>query len=323
MKAWTARHYGGPEVLHLDDLPKPVPGKGEVLVRVLATTVNSGDRRIRACDLPPGMNLVGRLALGWNGPRKFVLGTEYSGVVEAIGEGVTRFRPGDAVFAFPGGGLGGHAEYAIMAETGRIAPLPEGLDFQAAAALSFGGTTALHYLRAAAIKPGDTILVLGGSGAVGLALIQLAVHRGAVVTATTSAGNTDLVRNAGATTIVDYRATDITSLSERFDIVADTVAATDFATAQKLLKPAGRYLAIAGGMREMLGALRKGADGTRMIVGPAGERAEDLAELARLAAAGHYRPHIDQVYAFADLPAAHAHVDTGRKRGSVVVAVAE
>lgn len=323
MKAWTARRYGGPEVLRLEDLPKPQPRPGEVLVRIRATTVNSADRRIRACDLPPGMNFLGRLALGWNGPRNFVLGTEYAGVVEAVGQGVTRFQPGDAVFAFPGGSMGAHAEYAVIPETGRIVPLPEGLDFQTAAALSFGGTTALHFLRAANVQPGDAVLVLGGSGAVGIALIQIAAHRGAVVTATISAANADLVRAAGATTVIDYHAIDVSTLPQRFDMIADAVAAMDFATAQTLLKPDGRYLAIAGGMREMLGSLRKGGEGKRMLVGPASERVEDLSELAQLALSGHYRPHIDKVYAFADLPAAHAHVDTGRKRGSVVVTVAD
>ncbi len=321
MKAWTARRYGGPDVLRLEDLPRPEPKAGEVLVRIRATTVNSADRRIRACDLPPGMNFLGRLALGWNGPRNVVLGTEYAGVVEAVGQGVTRFRPDDAVFAFPGGGMGTHAEYAVMSETGRIAPLPQGLDFPTAAALSFGGTTALHFLRVAALQPGETILVLGGSGAVGLAMVQIAAHRGARVAATTSAANIDLVRAAGASKVIDYHATDLATLSERFDIIADTVAATDFPSAQPLLKPNGRYLAIAGGMREMLASLRGGPDGKRMIVGPASERIEDMAELSRLATLGAYRPHIEKVYAFPDLPRAHAHADTGRKRGSVVVAL--
>ncbi len=323
MKAWTARRYGGPEVLRLETLPRPVPGKGQVLVRIHATTVNSGDARIRGCNFPPGMKTLGRLALGWNGPRKFVLGTEFSGVVEAVGQGVSRFRPGDAVFAFPGGGMGAHAEYAIMPETGRIARLPEGLDFHTAAALCFSGSTALHFLRVAALRKGDDILILGGSGAVGHALVQLAAHRGANVTATTSAANIDLVRSAGANTVIDYRATDIAILPARFDVVADTVAATDFTTAQTLLKPNGRYLAIAGGIREMLASGQKGPEGQRMIAGPAEERIEDLAELASLATAGNFRPHIEKVYDFSELPAAHAHVDTGRKRGSVVVAVAE
>ncbi len=323
MKAWFARHYGGPEVLRLEELPIPSPKPGEVLIRVHATSVNSGDVRVRGCNLPAGMTFLGRLALGWNGPRQPIMGTELSGVIEAIGPGVTRFARGDAIFAFPGGRMGAHAQYVTMPETGPVARLPEGLDFNTAAGLCFGGTTAMHYLRQADLKPGESILILGGSGAVGMALVQLATQRGALVTATTSAGNTDLVTKLGAARVIDYHATDVTQLGERFDVVADSIGAMDFATAQRLLKPRGRYLAIAGTMKEMLGALRKGPEGKRMIVGPASERVEDIVELGRLAAQGLYRVHIDKVFAFTEMAAAHAYVETGRKRGSVVVEVAE
>lgn len=322
MKAWFARHYGGPEVLRLEDTATLTPKPGQVLVRIHATTVNSGDVRIRGCAFPPGMKLLGRLALGWNGPRQPILGTEFSGTVEAVGEGVARFARGDAVYAFAGIRQGGHAQFALMPATGAIAHLPDGLDFHTAAALSFGGTTALHYLRKAELKRGETMLILGGSGAVGMAMIQLARHQGAHVTATTSTANVSLLATLGAT-VIDYHSTDVATLSDRFDIIADTVRAMDFATAQPLLKPNGRYLSIAGAMKEMLASLHPGAEGKRMISGPAAERPEDVVELGRLAAAGHYRPHIDKVFPFADLPAAHAYVDTGRKRGSVVISVAE
>lgn len=323
MKAWFARHYGGPEVLRLEEAPKPVPKPGEVLVRVHATTVNSGDVRMRGFDLPRGMKLLGRLALGWTRPRQPILGTELAGVVDAVGPGVTRFARGDAVYAFPGLKMGAHAEYAVLPEAGPISHLPEGLDFNTAAALCFGGTTALQFLRRAGLRRGETMLVLGGSGAVGMALVQLGRHLGAAVTATTSTGNIELVKGLGADRVIDYTATDIASLPDRFDIVADAVGAMDFATAQRLLKPKGRYLAIAGALAEMLGSLRPGPQGKRMIAGPAAERIEDIVELGRLAAAGLFRPHIERIYPFADLPAAHAHVDTGRKRGSLVIAVAE
>lgn len=322
MQAWFARQYGGTEVLRLEQAPIPVLKPDEVLVRILATTVNSGDVRMRSCDFPPGTKLMGRLAMGWNGPRQPVLGTEFAGVVETVGEGVTRFQKGDAVYAFSGFRMGAHAQYAVMAETGPLALLPDGLDFHQAAALCFGGTTALHYLRQAGLKPGDDILVLGASGAVGLALVQLARHQGARVTASTSAGNAELVLQYGADRVIDYRSTDIAALPDRFDIIADAVGATHFADAQNLLRPSGRYLAIAGALREMLGSMRKGKQGRRMIAGPAAERVEDVVELGRLAAAGLYRPHIDRVFDWSQLPAAHAYVGTGRKRGSVVIEVA-
>jgi NADPH:quinone reductase-like Zn-dependent oxidoreductase len=322
MKAWFARRYGGPEVLRLEEVPTPSPRPGQVLIRVHATTVNSGDRRIRACDLPPGMKTMGRLAMGWNGPRQPILGTELSGVIEAVGQGVTRFVKGDAVYAFPGWKQGAHAEFVALPETGPIAHLPQDLDFHAAAGLCFGGTTALHFLRKAGLQRGESVLVLGGSGAVGVAFVQLALHQGADVTATTSTGNVALVESLGAR-VVDYRMSDIATLPERFDIIADTVSAMDFAQAQQLLRPNGRYLAIAGGMAEMLGSLLPGPQGKRMIASPASELVDDVVALGRLAAAGHFRPHVDRVFGFGEVPAAHAYVDTGRKRGSVVVAVAE
>ncbi|WP_179952994.1 NAD(P)-dependent alcohol dehydrogenase [Devosia marina] len=323
MKAWFARDYGGPEVLRLEEVGKPVPQPGEILVKVHATTVNSGDRRIRACDFPPGMKTLGRLALGWNRPRQPILGTELAGKVETVGQGVTRFSPGEAVYAFPGGRMGTHAEYVLLKETGPVAHLPEGVDMLTGAALCFGGTTALTYLRRGDVREGQSMLVLGGAGAVGSAMVQLGKLAGVHVTATTSAGNLDLVRTHGADTVIDYHSTDVSRHNARFDVIADTVEAMDFARAQKLLKPGGRYLAIAGTLKEMLGSLRKGPEGKRMIAGPADERLEDIVELGRLAALGQYRPHIDKVYAFTNMPAAHAHADTGRKRGSVVVQVAE
>lgn len=267
------------------------------------------------------MKVIGKLALGWNGPRRPVFGTEFSGTIEATGTNVSRFRAGDAVFAFPGIKLGGHAQYALIAETGPIAPLPKALDFHQAAALSFGGSTALHFLRKAGLKPGQSILVIGGSGAVGLAMVQLARQQGARVSATTSTSNLTLLAEHGVTHAINYTSTDIATLSERFDIVADTVGALDFAAAQKLLNTNGRYLAIAGTLKEMLMALRPDADGKRMIAGPAEERVDDVAELARLAAAGIYWPHIDRVYPFSAMPEAHAYVETRRKRGSVVIAL--
>ncbi len=323
MQAWFARQYGGPEVLRLEQAPVPVPKPDQVLVRIHATTVNSGDVRVRGFDLPAGMKLVGRLALGWNGPRQPIMGTEFAGVVEATGAGVTRFRKGDAVYAFPGGRMGAHAQYAVMAETGPIAPLPSGLDFKQAAALCFGGTTALSFLGRAGLAAGQSVLVLGASGAVGLSLVQLARLQGASITATTSAPNAELVLSNGADRVIDYHATDIATLPDRFDIIADAVGATNFARAQSLLRPNGRYLAIAGALAEMLGSMRKGCEGRRMIAGPAAERVADIVELGRLAEAGLYSPHIDKVFAWSEMPAAHAYVETGRKRGSAVVEVAE
>ncbi|MGQ0564567.1 MAG: NAD(P)-dependent alcohol dehydrogenase [Gemmobacter sp.] len=316
MSAWVCPRYGAPQVLRLDARPVPVPGPGEVLIRIHATTVSSGDARVRALRVPPGMRLMARLALGFRGPRRAILGTECAGVVAAVGAGVTAFRPGDAVIAFPGGRFGCHAEYRTMPATGAIARKPDSLTFEQAAALSFGGSTALHFLDVAGVGPGTSLLVIGASGAVGSAMAQLARHTGAVVTGVTGTANVDLVRALGVAEVIDYASADVTRSERRFDVIADCVAATRFADCLGILNEGGRYLAIAGGLGDML-ARRRGT--RRSLSGPAAERPEHIRRLADLAAAGIFRPVIDSVLPFAQMPAAHARADTGRKRGSVVV----
>lgn len=324
MKAFTYHRYGGPDVLEPAELPIPVPKEDEVLICVHATTVTSGDWRARTLAMPKGFGPMGRLAFGWEGPRQPILGTELAGTVAAVGEKVTRFRPGDAVIGFPGATFGAHAEYRAMKETAPIALKPAKLSFEEAASLSFGGSTALHFLRKAAIKPGETMLVIGASGAVGTALVQIGRHRGAVVTGVTSTANLGLVRSLGAATVIDYTAEDFAKRGETYDVIADTTGGLTFATARPLLRDKGRFLGIAGGLGEMLAPLWAPLAGSkRAIVGPAPERAADIEELAALVESDALRPVIDRIYEFAELPAAHAYVETRRKRGSVVVRVRE
>lgn len=320
MKAYVFRRYGGPEVVQLEDVPKPAPKDDEVLIRVHATTVTAGDWRVRSLSVPKGLGLVARLALGVRGPRQPILGTELAGVVESVGKDVTRFKPGDAVFAFPGGKMGSHAEYRTMPENGAVARKPANLSFEEAAALPFGGTTALHFLRKAGVKAGDEVLVVGASGNVGTALVQLARHAGARVTGVTSTPNLDLVASLGADRVVDYTREDYTQGEETYDVIADAVGATTYARCRRILRDGGRYCAIAGGLPDMLAAAR--APRTRrhkVIAGPVKEMPEDVQRLADLAEAGTLRPVIDRRYGFGQMVDAHAYVDTGRKRGSVVV----
>jgi NADPH:quinone reductase-like Zn-dependent oxidoreductase len=318
MKAWTCRRYGGPEALALEDFSKPAPGKNEVLVKIHATTVSSGDARIRAFRLPRGFGLIGRLALGISGPRKSVLGTDIAGTIDSVGEGVTRFALDDEVIAFPGGAMGCHAEYRIVPLKMPIASKPANLSFEKAASLIFGGMTALHFLKKAGLKAGEKILVIGASGAVGSAMVQLARHRGAQVTASTSAANADLVSSLGADRMIDYAREDFTQHLEAYDVIADCVAASTFALSLPALKENGRYLSLAGGLADLF-ARPKGTK--RSLASPAAEKPEYLTELAKLAEEGALRPVIDSTYSFSQLPQAHARVDTGRKRGSVVVSV--
>jgi len=324
LKAYVCRRYGGPEAVELADVPKPLPKDDDLLIRIVATTVTAADWRVRALAVPKGLGPIARLALGLTRPRQPILGTELAGVVEAIGRGVTLFRPGDAVFAFPGGKMGCHAEYGVMSQRGAVALKPEALTFEQAASLCFGGCTALDFLSKAGIRAGESILIIGASGGVGAPMTQLAKHFGAKVTGVTSAGNRGLVLSLGADRVVDYAAEDFAESGETYDIIADTVGDAPLSSRLSALKNGGRLLAIAGGLPEMLVALRRpGADAKRVIAGPAKERPDYVRRIAELATSGALRPVIDRRYAFAQMAEAHAYVETRRKRGAVVVSVAQ
>jgi NADPH:quinone reductase-like Zn-dependent oxidoreductase len=316
MKAWICKGNGGPEVLALEDRPVPVPGDDEVLVKIHATTVASGDVRVRAFKLPHGFGLIGRLVLGITGPRQPIMGTDMAGTVVAIGKHVKAFKIGDAVMAFAGAAMRCHAQYRVMSVNRAIALKPDNLSFEEAASLPFGATTALHFLRKAQFKAGEKILVIGASGAVGSAFVQLARHMGAEVTGVTSSRNVSLVRSLGAHAVVDYTVEDFTQAPPTYDIIADTVGASAFAACRAKLNEHGRYISVAGGLSDLLA---RPAGTKKSIGGPASERADDLRALARLAESGALKPVIDRTYGFQHLPEAHAYVETGRKRGSVVV----
>ncbi len=324
MRAHLCRRYGGPDVIELAEIPRPVPKDDEVLIRIRATTVSAGDWRVRSLAMPPGFALIARLALGLTRPRQPILGTELAGVIERVGARVTAWRVGDAVIGFPGGAMGCHAEYRAMAANGALAPKPANLDFEEAASLCFGGTTALHFLRKAAIKPGESLLVIGAAGSVGGALVQLGRHFDAVVTGVTSSAHVELVASLGATVVIDHKRQDMLAAGATYDVIADTADTIPFARAKAALNPGGRLLAIAGIMGAMVESLLPPRDGgKRVIAGPAAERAEDVLTLADLASRGVLRPVIDSRYRFEDMRAAHARVETRRKAGSVVVTVAQ
>lgn len=300
-------------------LPTPTPKPGHVLIRIHASTLSSADRRIRALDMPGPSRLLARAAFGWRSPRRVVLGTELAGEIAAIGRGVTRFSVGDPVFAFPGTGLGCHAEYRAMPETGCLARIPKGLDMREAAALSFGGTTALDFLRRALPRPGERLLVRGASGSVGSAAVQLARHLGLEVTALCGGDNAGWVGALGAMHIIDYRREDVFSSPQSYDMILDAVGGISFSRWRTLLRPGGRLLLVAGGLRDMALQPWVGTGDKRLIAGMARERVEDLLHLASLASAGKYRPHIDRVFPLAAIQEAHVYADSGHKRGNVVI----
>jgi len=323
MKAIVYHRYGGPEVVEIAEVPKPVPNDNEVLIRIRATTVTTGDWRARSLTMPPGFGLVGRLVFGLFRPRQPILGTELAGQIEAIGNAVTRFRVGDPVFAFTGANYGCHAEYRAISDEGLIVLKPENLSFDEAAALSFGGTTALSLLRdKAGIKSGDRVLVVGASGGVGSAAVQIAKHFGADVTGVCSTVNVDLVRSIGADRVIDYTQEDFALRGEKYDIILDTTGTVPFARGDAVLKPGGRLVIVLGSLATALGVRRPSkASGKAVIASVAAVRIGDMKFLAKLAETGAYKPVIDRSYLLRDAAKAHAYVDTGRKRGSVILTI--
>lgn len=323
MLAAICTAYGGPETVVVREVPKPAPRAGEILIRMRAASVTSGDARVRAARFPPGFALPARLALGVRGPRRAILGAEGAGIVEALGSGVARFKEGDSVFVMFGARFGAHAEYAVLSETGAIAAIPRGFSFERASAIAFGGSTALHFLRdQGCVAPGERVLVNGASGSVGGAAVQLARHFGAHVTGVCSEANVARVRALGAHETIDYAARDFADGTERWDIVFDAVGNAPFARARAALKPGGRLLGVVAGLGATVGAaLRPRRGAYRVLAGVASERAEDLAHLAGLGESGVFDPPIDSTFALADIAKAHARVDTGRKTGAVVIAL--
>ena len=328
MRAYTYDRFGPPEVLALKEVPKPVPGDHEVLVRIRATTVTAGDWRVRSLEVPRGFGLLSRLALGLSGPRQPILGSELSGEIEAVGKAVTRFRAGDLVFGFTGMRMGCHAEYRCLPEEGHgrkdeaVALKPANLGFEEAAALSFGGTTALSFFRKAKLQRGEHVLVVGASGGVGTAAVQLARHFGASVTGVCSTANLELVRSIGADRVIDYTREDFTRSGERYDVIVDTAGTAPFSRCKGSLAEGGRLLVVLGALPEVLRAPVVSLTSTKRIIGGVVSwGVEDLRFLASLAEAGHYRPVIDRRYTFAEMVEAHRHVDAGHKRGNVVVSV--
>lgn len=320
MKAAICERYGPPDVVRIVDLPPPTPRAHELLVRVHATTVSSGDWRVRSLDLPPGFGPLARLALGLRGPRQPILGTELSGVVAAVGRDVAGFAVGDDVIAFTGGKMGCHAEMVCVAANGAVLRKPARLSHAQAATLGFGGTTAVDYLRRAQIQPGEQVLVNGASGTVGTALIQVAANLGAIVTAVCSTRNMSLMHYLGAHYVVDYTSTDFATTGIKYDVIADTAGTAPYARSRNALTPTGRLLLINAGLGQLLSApWISRRTGHRVIGGPAAERAEDLGIVGDLASAGLFTTVIDRYYPLEEIVAAHRHVDTGHKRGSVVV----
>lgn len=320
MKAIVYERYGSPDVLKVKEVEKPTPKDNEVLIKTHATTVTSGDWRVRSLNVPVGFGLISRLFFGILRPRQPILGTELAGEIKAVGKDVRKFKVGDQVFAFSGARMGCHAEYKCMPEDGAVALKPPNLTYEEAAALSFGGTTALDFFRRGKLQSGERVLVNGASGGVGTAAVQLAKHFGADVTGVCSTANVELVRSLGATHVIDYTKEDFTRNGETYDVIMDTVGTAPFSRSKGSLKEGGRLLLVVAGLPAMLQIPWVSITSSKKIIaGPTAERADDLRFLAELAEAGEFRPVIDRRYPSEQIAEAHRYVDSGRKKGNVII----
>lgn len=322
MSAAVYRHFGRPEVVHISEVERPRPQAGELLVRVRATTVSAADHRARARDVPAGLLLPSSLVLGFFRPRRPVLGMDVAGEIVELGDGVDDFALGDAVVGMLGSRFGGHAEYAILKSGDAIATAPAGMTAAEAVALVFGGITARAYLRQAPISVGARVLINGASGAVGTAAMQLAKAAGAHVTGVTSAANHRLVLSLGADEVVDYAVQDFAADGSRYDVIVDCVGNAPVSRVRDAIAPGGAVLLVAAGLGSLVAARGQARRlGITVVTGPGAYLAEDLVHVATLAESGAVVPVIDRTFPFAQIADAHRFVDSGRKRGSVVVTI--
>jgi NADPH:quinone reductase-like Zn-dependent oxidoreductase len=297
MKAIVCTAYGPPDVLQLQEVEKPAPEDNEVLIKIYATTVTTGDVILRS------MNAFQRIVFGlfFGLSKNKILGHELSGEIEAVGKRVTRFEPREPVFASAGSGGGAYAQYICLPEDGMVAAKPANLTYEEAAAIPIGGNTALYILRKVDIQSGQEVLIYGASGSVGTYAVQLARHFGAEVTGVCSTANLDLVKSLGAGQVIDYTQEDFTQRGETYDVIFDAVGKLPASRGKRALREGGASLSVRS---------------------PTREKPENLLTLKELVEAGEIRPVIDRRYPLEQIAEAHRYVETGHKRGNVVITVA-
>lgn len=319
MKAIVYTKYGFPNVLQLKEIERPIPKYNEILIRIKATAVNSGDVRLRKAD-----PFAVRFLLGLFKPKINILGSVFSGEIESIGSAIQRFKVGDEVFGHTDMSFGTYAAYKCFPENGSIALKPTTMTHQEAAVIPFGGVTALHFLKKASIKPGQKVLVFGASGAVGTAAVQLAKHFGAIVTGVCSTANLDLVKSLGADKVIDYIKDDFTKNGETYDVIFDTVNKMDISDSLRSLNIYGTLILSAAGLSEMLQSFWISISSKKKIkvlTGIINHSAEDINFLKTLTEAGQLKPVIDRTYSLEQMTEAHTYAEKGHKKGNVAIEI--
>ncbi|MFW9996322.1 MAG: NAD(P)-dependent alcohol dehydrogenase [Candidatus Odinarchaeota archaeon] len=322
MKAALYEKYGPPEVLHIKEVDRPRPKANEVLIRIHATTVTLYDCWARSSTAPIGFGLLSRIASGFRKPKQPILGTELAGEIEATGKEVTLFKKGDQVFGFTGS-LGAYGEYICLPEDGALALKPDNLTLEEAAAVPQGALTALYFLRKANIQKGQKVLIIGASGGVGTFAVQLAKHFGAEVTGTCSTSKLEMVKSLGADKVIDYTKEEFIKSGEIYDVILDTMGKSSVRRSRKSLKKEGFYIFTTFGLPKLLGILiwLKLTSHKKVIIGLVEENANELVFLKELVEAGELKPVIDRQYPLEQAAEAHRYVETGQKKGQVVISI--
>lgn len=318
-KACVYTRYGPPEVVQLQEVAKPDPGPGELLIRVRATTVNRTDCGVRGAD-----PFIARLFTGLTRPRHTILGSEFAGEVEAVGRDVTSFAVGDAVFGMTSDESGAHAEYIRLPESASVARQPAGVTHQQAAPACDGALLALTALRKAGVETGQKILVNGATGAIGTAAVQLAKHFDTEVTAVCGTENLELVRSLGADRVIDFKREDFTKDGARYDIVFDAVGQSSFRRCRRLVKPHGVFLFTDLGFlwhAPLLALLTRFVGTKRVRIPIQRHNQQDVLFIRDLVEQGAFTPVVDRSYTLEEIVDAYRYVETGQKVGNVVITV--
>lgn len=319
MKAIIHENYGPPEVLKLIELDKPTPRPNELLIKVHYSTVNRTDCGFRSAEY-----VISRLFSGLFKPKNKTLGSEFSGEIEAIGSGVTRFKVGDRVFGYNDSTFGAHAEYMILPENATMSTLPANKSLRDAAALTEGSHYALCNIRAAKVQPGQRVLVNGATGAIGSAAVQILKHIGVHVTAVCETKHIDLVKSLGADRVIDYTSEDFTLLPEQFDFVFDAVGKSTFGKCRPLLKPKGIYISTElgpGAQNPFLALITPLLGGKKLLFPLPTMKQEDIDYLKELNERDIFKPVIDREYPLDQIIGATTYVESGFKTGNVLISI--